>query len=302
MNFENINSMYFIGIGGIGMSGLARYWRSRGKQISGYDKTPTTLTDELQHEGMKIVFEDDVANLPTQIDLVVYTPAIPADHKQLNYLRAQGKTILKRSELLEELTKNLFTIAVAGTHGKTTTTTLIAHILKHSGYDCTAFLGGISVNYQTNFLIGKNQVVVVEADEFDRSFLHLHPDIAVITSCDADHLDIYGNELSVQQSFIEFADKVKPGGTLILKKNISVENQLQQKEPITYSLHNTSADYFSFNNKLNDELYSFDVMTPFGDNSPLQLGIPGEHNVENAVAAIAASQILQFIGKKSSSC
>lgn len=293
MNLQNIRSIYFIGIGGIGMSALARYMKSKGKFVYGYDKTQTDLTLELLAEGIEIAFHDEVENLPKEIDLVVYTPAIPSTHKQLNYLKSIGKTLVKRSELLEEITRSSFTIAVAGTHGKTTTTTLIAHILKRSGYDCTAFLGGISVNYNTNFISGANDVVVVEADEYDRSFLHLHPDIAVITSCDADHLDIYGNAGSVQQSFVEFATMVKPGGTLILKKNISIESHLQKQDPVSYSLTDMNADYFSFNNKLDEGLFVFDVMTPFGEQKEFLLGIPGQHNVENAVAAVAvATQLM----------
>ncbi|MEO6166074.1 MAG: Mur ligase domain-containing protein, partial [Chitinophagales bacterium] len=192
MNLRTIHSIYFIGIGGIGMSGLARYFNVNGYKISGYDKTPSSLTDEMMKEGILIHFEEETDVIPKEVDLVVYTPAIPADHKELVYYRAHNFSVVKRSDLLEELTKDLFTIAVAGTHGKTTTSSMIAHILKSSGYDCTAFLGGITANYHTNFLAGKNKTVVVEADEFDRSFLKLHPDIAVVTSCDPDHLDIYG--------------------------------------------------------------------------------------------------------------
>ncbi|MEP7128519.1 MAG: Mur ligase domain-containing protein, partial [Chitinophagales bacterium] len=182
MNLTTIHSIYFIGIGGIGMSGLARYFHSNGYKISGYDKTPSALTSEMIAEGMQIHFEEDLSLIPKDVDLVVYTPAIPADHKELLYYREHNFTIVKRADLLEELTKDMITIAVAGTHGKTTTSSMIAHIFKSSGFDCTAFLGGITANYHTNFLAGKNNIVVVEADEFDRSFLKLHPNIAVITS------------------------------------------------------------------------------------------------------------------------
>lgn len=220
MNLDRIHSIYFIGIGGIGMSALARYFHVNGRTVSGYDRTSTSLTQELAGEGIKIHYEENLELIPKDVDLVVYTPAIPEDHAELNYYRHHHYHVVKRSDLLEALTKNLFTIAVAGTHGKTTTTSMIAHILKDSGYDCTAFLGGISANYHSNFLIGKNNTVVVEADEYDRSFLKLHPDLAVITSCDADHLDVYGDEETVVKAYGDFANLIKPGGMLITKQGL----------------------------------------------------------------------------------
>ncbi len=214
---KNIKNIYFIGIGGIGMSALARYFHSKGVTISGYDKTATPLTKELEHEGIAVHYEDNVELAPKNVDLVVYTPAIPADHKELNFYRDNGFKVMKRSEVLGLISNSSFNICVAGTHGKTTISTMIAHILRHSGYGCNAFLGGISVNYHTNFWSNENNVCVIEADEYDRSFLQLSPDIAVISSMDPDHLDIYGTEEALQDAFIDFAARIKKGGLLLSK-------------------------------------------------------------------------------------
>jgi UDP-N-acetylmuramate--alanine ligase len=231
MNFNSINNVYFLGIGGIGMSALARYFNAMGKQVSGYDKTPTKLTNELIAEGISIHFEDDVKLIPSNVlndkskTLIVYTPAVPGNHSEFNYLKDNGFEIKKRAEVLGLITKTTTTIAVAGTHGKTTTSSLVAHILKTANLDPSAFLGGITQNYNTNLLISSslntnnsNNYVVVEADEYDRSFLTLHPKIAVITSVDADHLDIYGDVSYVEESFCMFANQVE--STLIVKKSI----------------------------------------------------------------------------------
>ena len=216
-SLKGIKNVYFIGIGGIGMSAIARYFHSKGIEVSGYDRTATELTKQLEAEGISIHYTEDVDVIPKDVDLVVYTPAVPKDHVELVYYRQQGYKVVKRSDVLQAISADSFNICVAGTHGKTTISTMIAHILRHTGYGCNAFLGGISVNYQTNFWSSPNNVCVVEADEYDRSFLKLSPNIAIITAMDADHLDIYGDERSMQDAFIEFANKIKDGGLLISK-------------------------------------------------------------------------------------
>jgi UDP-N-acetylmuramate--alanine ligase len=288
VKLENIHRIYFIGIGGIGMSALARYFNANGRKIYGYDRSPSSLTDELMAEGMEIHFEDNVALLPAQVDLVVYTPAIPDSHSELNFFRQHHYPVIKRSDLLELLTKNSFTIAVAGTHGKTTTSSMIAHILKYSGYDCTAFLGGITANYETNFLIGRNNTVVVEADEYDRSFLKLHPDVAVVTSCDPDHLDVYGEEEEVVKAYGDFANLIKPGGRLITKKSLPFLSYTSFFQPLYYSLSG-GTDFFAARLQLENGTYRFDLHTT-GEFIPgIHLGVAGYHNVENAVAAGAVA-------------
>lgn len=289
IDLKNIRSIYFIGIGGIGMSGLARYFNSRGVQVSGYDKTQTHLIDELVNEGMKIHFEENVELIPKNVDLVCFTPAVSKEHAELKFYVQNKYNVVKRSDLLEELTKDLFTIAVAGSHGKTTTSTLIAHILKSSGYDCSAFLGGVSANYNSNFLIGKNKTVVVEADEYDRSFWKLHPDISVITSVDPDHLDVYGTVEEFENGFIGFARKLKTNGTLFVKNNVTIIDELKNLSPNKYSLEEFNSNFYADDIELNNELYSFTFHTPVSEIKNLTLGIPGLHNVENAVAACAVA-------------
>jgi UDP-N-acetylmuramate--alanine ligase len=297
MKLQQIHSIYFIGIGGIGMSGLARYFHLNGRKISGYDKTATTLTDELIQEGIEIHFEEDLSLIPKNVDLVVYTPAVPSDHVELTYYRDNNYNVVKRSDLLEALTKDLFTIAVAGTHGKTTTTSMIAHILKSSGYDCTAFLGGIAANYETNFLAGKNNTVVVEADEFDRSFLKLHPDIAVITSSDPDHLDIYGNKEEVEKAYGAFAGMIKENGQLITKKNLSYLKYVPSLTPSYYAISG-DADFVAENTELKSGTYSFDFKGDTSRIDDIHLGIAGYHNVENAIVAGAVASRLHIAGEK----
>ena len=209
LNLNEIHKIYFVGIGGIGMSALARYFNGLEIEVHGYDKTETNLTRKLTQEGMKIHYDDDLKYIPENVDLVIYTPAIPGDHKELNYFFEHGFPVLKRAEVLGLISRNRKTIAVAGTHGKTTTSSILTHLLRTGGIDCTAFLGGIAQNYQSNFVEGKSDWVVVEADEFDRSFLHLSPDYSVIISMDADHLDIYGDKNQMAESFTQFAEKVK---------------------------------------------------------------------------------------------
>ena len=292
-DLKNISKVYFLGIGGIGMSALARYFLSKGAEVSGYDKTSTTLTQEMQKEGIDIHYEDDVDLLEKNADLVVYTPAIPKDQKEFNYYKDSGYDVVKRSDVLQEITRSSFNICVAGTHGKTTISTMIAHILRHTGYGCNAFLGGISVNYHTNFWSSENRVSVVEADEYDRSFLKLSPDVAVISAMDADHLDIYGTKENMQDAFVEFADKVKPGGVLFTKyglpdKNFSASNHER------YSLQNDMADVYGSNITMRDGGYVFDVKSKKWELNDVKLNMGGMHNVENAVVATAIAAYLEI--------
>lgn len=284
MNLINKNNVYFIGIGGIGMSALARYFVAYKKQVAGYDKTKTEITEALETLGIKIHFEDDVKNIePRYLDpdstLVVYTPAIPKDHKEFNYFKNNGFEILKRSTVLGEITKNTFCFAIAGTHGKTTTTSILGHLLNKCGIEVTAFLGGISQNYNSNLILKGNKVTVVEADEFDRSFLTLSPDMACITSMDADHLDIYGEAEELQKSFIEFSKKIKPNGKLFIKHGLPLKG-------ITYGI-DTKADYSAINIKIIDGTYVFDVKTPSTILYNFKFNLPGRHNLSNALIALA---------------
>lgn len=297
MQLESIKQVYLVGIGGIGMSALARYFHKRGCLVSGYDRTPTELTTELQAEGIHISFTDSIESIPAVFSLaadsllVIYTPAIPKDSPILNYFRSAGFSVKKRSEVLGIISGGMFTIAVAGTHGKTTTSTLIAHILKHTQYDCTAFLGGISSNYNTNILLGNNGVVVVEADEYDRSFLTLHPDIAVVTSMDADHLDIYGSADSVVESFTMFAGQLKNGGSLICRKGLPLENGL------SYSARE-KADVYAENIRIENGCFKFDFRSGSIAITGVTMQLPGLHNIENAVAAIQTSLLLSIPADK----
>jgi len=304
MDLNNLKSVYFIGIGGIGMSSLARYFKALGKKIGGYDKTQTSLTAELIAEGMDVHFDDRVNRLDKQfLDknscLVVYTPAVPKDHGELNYFLSGGFNVLKRSAVLGLITKNHFTIAVAGTHGKTTTSSMIAHILCASGINCTAFLGGISKNYSSNMLLPKEgfneSIIVVEADEYDRSFLTLHPDIAVITSMDADHLDIYGDKNYMEDSYRLFAAQVKQDGLLLTRAGLPIgEVKASQKH---YSL-TSKADYSASEIVVKDHRYYFNWQGPANEIENLSTQMPGRHNVENVVAAIAVASHLNIPAEK----
>lgn len=285
MELENIKRVYLIGIGGIGMSGLARYFKKRGCVVCGYDKTITPLTSALRNEGISVVYQDEEDNLKISFlendpeTLIIYTPAIPKDSKILNYFRSGGFTLKKRSEVLGIISKGMYTIAVAGTHGKTTTSSIIAHVLKDSGYDCSAFLGGIATNYDSNVLFGDNNTMVVEADEFDRSFLTLYPDVAIVTSMDADHLDIYGDRSHLVESFRQFVSQIKEGGRLIFKKGLDLSGGK------TYSA-NVLADIQAVNVKVQDGSFYFDFKNENIVIENIQLGLPGLHNIENAVAAV----------------
>jgi len=288
----NIKNIYFIGIGGIGMSALARYFNTQGVVVSGYDKTPTLLTDDLIKEGIHIHFEEDINQIDNAATVIVYTPAVPTTHLELNYYRDHGYNVVKRSDVLQWVTENAFTIGIAGTHGKTTTTSMTAHILRHTEYGCNAFLGGIASNYNTNFWSHERNVVVVEADEYDRSFLKLAPNIAVITAVDPDHLDIYGTAKEVLKAFGQYADKIKSGGTLIQKWGTTVVTDTDNKTIHTYGYDQMNASYHTKNLKVVDGSYTFDIVHPGGVLQDVLLNMGGLHNVENATAAIAIALTL----------
>lgn len=289
-------SIYFVGIGGIGMSAIARYFHARGVSVCGYDKTETELTKKLVAEGIAVHYNEDVDRIPKDADIVVYTPAIPKDHKELLYYQNNGFKVVKRSDILQIITENSFNICVAGTHGKTTTTTMIAHLLRDSGYGCNAFLGGISANYNTNFWADEKNVCVIEADEYDRSFLKLSPDTAVVTAMDADHLDIYETEENVMQAFSDFAGRVKQGGLLL--KKFGLNRQIKATHTLAYSLQNDSADVYAANIQLHQGGYLFDVVFPDDAITGLHLYMGGMHNVENMVAAIAVAHSLKIDNEK----
>lgn len=291
-------SVYFIGIGGIGMSALARYFKGRGAKVSGYDKTRTELTMMLEREGIDVHYSDDERLLDKDATLVVYTPAVPDDHKEFNYYKANKYNIKKRSEVLGMITSSSYNICVAGTHGKTTTSAMIAHVLRHSGFGCYAFLGGITTNYGTNFWSSSNNVCVAEADEYDRSFLALNPDIAVITSMDPDHLDIYGTEESMQEAFLQFSRKVKKEGLMIFKKGIARSSELSAGKLIGYSLSDNSADAYAENVVVENGGYRYDITVKDKRISDIFIGMGGRHNIENSVAAVTAAVELGIPGEK----
>ncbi len=292
MDLNNIQRVYFIGIGGIGMSAIARYFNENGITVSGYDRTSTVLTRQLEAEGMQIHYTDDVDLLDPQANLVVYTPAIPALHTELQWYREKGYEVVKRSDVLQEITRELFAITVAGTHGKTTISTMIAHILRHSGYGCNAFLGGISVNYDRNFWSSDKRVAVIEADEYDRSFLKLSPDIAVLTAMDPDHLDIYGTEQDMQEAFIQYTKNIKPNGTLIAREGLQRAADLQGSNKLWYSLQSFTANAYAANIRIQQGGYQFDVVQQNWRLDNVTLPIGGLHNIENCVAAITVAQLL----------
>lgn len=289
-----IKNVYFLGIGGIGMSALARYYHHAGAFVAGYDLTQTHLTDLLQKEGMDIHFEDDPERIPEQVirdkahTLVIYTPALPPNHKEHSWLGTNGYDIIKRSAALGRIAEKHTTLAVAGTHGKTTTSTLLAHILQHAGTGCTAFLGGISRNYNSNLLLSKGRFLVAEADEYDRSFLQLHPQFAVITSAEADHLDIYGTHQAVKEAFAEFASQVVPGGSLVIKKGITLPLHLQRDVTLYTYDYKQECDFYTCNARPGPGgKYTFDLVLKGNVLQDCRLGIPGRIHVENAVAAAA---------------
>ncbi|MCB0558928.1 MAG: UDP-N-acetylmuramate--L-alanine ligase [Lewinellaceae bacterium] len=287
MNLKDIKKIYFIGIGGIGMSALARYFHGRGAEVHGYDKTETLLTKKLVEEGMNIHYTEDVNQAPKGVDLVVYTPAVPATHKELVFLQEQGVPVKKRAEVLGIISRGMKTVAVAGTHGKTTTSSILTYLLRCGGIDCTAFLGGIATNFGSNFVEGQSDWVVVEADEFDRSFLHLSPNIAIILSMDADHLDIYGDRESLLETgFRAFAAKVEKGGRLY------IQHQWREQLgdwPWVESFGIGGGTYRSDNVRVEEGYFTFDYRSPSHHLTGLQLALPGRHNVENATAALSVA-------------
>lgn len=306
MKILNYKLYYFLGIGGIGMSALARYFNHYQKTVDGYDKTASTLTNELKSEHIKIHFNEDVEYVKSLFSkykkeeiLVIYTPAIPKEHSEYQYILENGFQILKRSQVLGEITKQFKTIAIAGTHGKTTTTTLVTHLLKSAGIDCYAFLGGISQNYHTNLILGnsdnKEAYVVVEADEYDRSFLTLSPFISVITSVDADHLDIYGDAHAMHETYTQFASQVKDGGTLIVKKNVDNDLNIKNKR-LLYSL-NLDTEYSADSIQIIDGEFCYNINSPIETINQVAIGLPGLHNVENSIAAVAVAQQLGIKGE-----
>ena len=284
MNLNNIHNFYFVGIGGVGMSAIARYFASNGKKVAGYDKAPSQITLDLENLGVDIHFEDALKNIPISFlknekTLIVYTPAVSKNHIELNYFLDNNFTVLKRSEILGKITEDTFCLAVSGTHGKTTTSSILGHIMVTE--NATSFLGGIAENYNSNLILGEDKVSVVEADEFDRSFLKLSPNIACVTSMDADHLDIYGDSEALEKSFVEFTNKVSD--MLIIAKGLPLKG-------LTYAV-NEEADYSAFNLKIERGKYIFDVQTPSSKIRNIEFHLPGQHNVMNALAAIAMADV-----------
>ncbi len=298
MEIKDIKKIYFLGIGGIGMSALARYFNEKGVAVSGYDKTETVLTKKLSAEGIKIHYEDNIEFIDKAAELVVYTPAVPKDHKELNYFLENNYQLVKRSEVLGAITNSSYSICVAGTHGKTTTSTMVAHILRHSGYGCNAFLGGIAVNYNSNFWSNKKNVSVVEADEYDRSFLKLSPDVAIISSMDPDHLDIYGTAENMEQAFIDFSDRIKPEGLLLSKYGLKRTEDLKAHEHLTFHLQNENASVYAANIKMNRGSYQFDVLMQYWELKDVVLNMGGLHNIENMIAAISVAHYLEIDNDK----
>ena len=298
LSMTNWKSIYFVGIGGIGMSALARWFNANGFHVAGYDKTETILVQALVAEGIPVNFEDEVASIPTEFTndpdqtLIIYTPAVPVHHKQMNFFKQENFMILKRSQVLGILTKNMRTIGVAGTHGKTTTSSLVAHILRDAGVNSTAFLGGITQNYGTNLLLNEptenleDVICVVEADEFDRSFLTLFPEIAIVTSTDADHLDIYGEHEAVLESFCEYVSQIEDEGALFMRSGLTIASATKAKI-FTYSLND--GDYHAENITIENARFVFDLVYPGGSINGIAMRIPGYHNIENSIAAGAVA-------------
>ncbi len=285
MLLEQIKSVYLLGIGGIGMSALARYFHGNGVTVSGYDLTPSEITDKLICIGINIHFTDDVKLIPNNIDLVIYTPAIPKSHSEFNYFIEHKIKMLKRSEVLGLITNGHKTIAISGTHGKTTTTSLCSHLFQQFGNKINAFIGGIALNFQSNYVFDKDaDTFIVEADEFDRSFLTLHPDITIATSIEADHLDIYGSSDELKKTFIKFFEQIKPGGFLIHHKSLEIP-EIKNVTAISYHISDNTADVFAQNIRIENGFYVFDLNFNNKIFKDLHFGTPGLHNLENAIAA-----------------
>ncbi|HXA00869.1 MAG TPA: UDP-N-acetylmuramate--L-alanine ligase [Cytophagaceae bacterium] len=296
MELNKIHSIYFIGIGGIGMSALARWFNANGYKVAGYDRTQTTLTTELEQEGMNVHYEDNVKLIAPEFfeddALVIYTPAVPKDHSELNYFINKGSVVKKRSEVLGMITEKMFTVAVSGTHGKTTTSSMIAHILRSAGKDCSAFLGGITQNYNTNLLLNKEKnaegIVVVEADEYDRSFLKLHPDVAVITSMDPDHLDIYKDAEDFKKTFNMFAAQVEANGSLIFQGELTLDPPKKSQQYISFGTK--SSLYRAEKIRVENAEFVFDIVSADEKVENIRMQVPGHHNIQNALAAFIAGR------------
>jgi UDP-N-acetylmuramate--alanine ligase len=291
VDFNNIKKAYFVGVGGIGMSAIARYFNSLGIEVFGYDKTLTELTEKLESEGIKIHYEDDVSQIPKGIDLVIYTPAISKSHQELMYFFENGFPVLKRAAVLGIISKAKKVIGIAGTHGKTTTSTITTHLLKEGNVDISAFLGGIALNFESNFVEGESDYVVAEADEFDRSFLYLYPNIAVIMSMDADHLDIYGNIEAMHESFYQYVNQVQEGGFVFYKAGLPL-SPIVQKDVKVQTFGVEAGDFRAENLRVEDGSFVFDLKSPIENIDNLKVMLPGNHNIENATVAIAIAQSL----------
>jgi UDP-N-acetylmuramate--alanine ligase len=291
-NIQNIKKVYFLGIGGIGMSAIARYFNSKGIAVAGYDKTPTALTSQLQQEGIYVHFNDEVSEFPQDADMVVYTPAIPATNSILSWCRNNNIQLLKRSDMLQIISKDTYNICIAGTHGKTTTSSMVAHVLRDSEYGCNAFLGGIASNYETNFWSHSNAVAVIEADEYDRSFLKLYPNIISISAMDPDHLDIYHTASEMEDAFVQFTSNLKKDGLLLSKKGIQREASLKGDTHFTYHLIDTTADIYTTALAMQEGGYLYNVNGPGWTIEQVNLKMGGMHNVENSLVAIAIAKHL----------
>ena len=289
MDISGIKSVYFIGIGGIGMSALARFFLQRGANVSGYDRAETELTQQLVSEGASVHYTDDITLANKDAALIVYTPAIAKDNAELCWFVANNTPVYKRSDVLQWITETMHSITVAGTHGKTTTSAMIAYLLREAGAGCNAFLGGTAVNYNSNYWSSDTDMAVVEADEYDRSFLKLSPDTAVLTSMDPDHLDIYGTVEAMEDAFIQYTKNIKPGGTLLVKHGLHRAAELRGPKTITYSLQNNAADCYAANILQKDGGYHFTFFGKMGMIPDVRLNIGGMHNVENAVAALSVA-------------
>ena len=296
MNAEQIKAVYFVGIGGIGMSAIARYFLNRGLVVAGYDRTPSDLTEQLRKEGALVHYEDNINLIPAlcrdkETTLVVYTPAIPSDHTELAFFRQQGFEVQKRAQVLGTLTRSLKGLCVAGTHGKTTTSSMTAHLLHQSHIDCNAFLGGITKNYGTNYILSdKSPYVVIEADEFDRSFHWLTPYASVITATDADHLDIYGTEEAYLESFRKYSSLILPEGYLVMHTGLKMKADVQEGVTV-YTYSREGGDFHAENVRIGNGRITFDLVSPLGNIPSVELGVPVSVNIENGIAAMALAQI-----------
>ncbi len=287
IDFRKVEVVYLIGIGGIGMSALARFFKRQGKLVAGYDRTATSLTATLEDEGIQIYYSDSIENISKEADLVIYTPAVPDTHLQLSYYVDNGYSVFKRSEVLGMISREMFSVAIAGTHGKTTITSMLAHILHFTGRGCTAFIGGVSKNYGTNFLSSNDDLVVVEADEYDRSFLQLRPNLAVVSAIDSDHLDIYGDLAGVEEGFRTFTDLVQQ--TILVNHSIERKEKVLRKPYLSYHHSDRAADYHAVNIEVRGYYYLFDLVCPEGRFVNWLIPATGMHNLENAIAAIAVA-------------